>query len=1230
MPASLEQLKSMDVLCELDNPNGVRVTRKFKLGEIPEDVKDKIISLVIFPQTKSGSKSRYKTMPELDEKIINNMPNLRKIAVPMQFGKMDIRQIKKNGCPSLVRVIRSQPKEYSAHHDINFKTQNVSVNETTTPRENEYFAELLDEAECEVLNVYDFYSWPKPTRKHETQTTEQLQSAAELEIPVEPEASNEDLPPLPLTLELDFVKEIGNLVEDKAQDLNEEIDENQTQLIPSELYAKAAKALAAGLEPRDREIMRRSFERIDPHMSKESMSTAIPDVFKRIPSLISAASNDRELRIRELVHFLSSQENTTENVARIAGKIEQYLIDVLLADPKLHIVYLEQSFIVDGDDFNKKANESMADIWEKIKEYLNISQNPDRDKVLNILGDFASKYSQSLSSNLLKHVIRREKKLEDILQLTEGQKTEEVAVDEEIVEGDSLEDEGKKALIPSGRGKLISDSNEFSEKLSVLLVKVFNKNIHNLSEETLDRIEKIVKDAVGTLGMSDIQATLDSISSQLQNMITREGLESLVKDAIDRVVGKDEQGDGRSISDIYSKLDSIYEILQEKSFTKKQVEDLLDSKFGDFIAKVVAFMDQNSETSNKTNNILELLIKKFGVLQEVIDNNTKTIENNSTVIENNTTTIENNTSAIANIQNFIKKSNTTIQNNTTLIDQLSLYLKELEKQKNAGNVSIDIDVDNMTKVVNLIKQMNVTDNTFSMNNVFSTVIQNYLTYSMMTANLFNNQVQIGGLGFMNPFMIGMQNTNAISNVLMMSMLGLGLNNKNVLNLFGGNQPDPNQTKMMELLEEILKLLQGNQKTQGPSQTTLPPSKTPSKTPSKDPVKAPKPVKIPEKTKEFVYKERVKKSLEKLREPKRKENLFAKIARHPIKTALTVAGIGAAIGLGAYALLPATMANVVAGVPLISKVANLAIGAAMPVGIGAGAGLAVGGVTSIAASVFKGVKRERLYKKFQRKYNRAMRAVNSVELAKEKVSVKQAEKEALRDNLRSAKNTRQRNKALRALAKKRKQISRAKNKEAKVTGRFTTKVREALNTKSKLNAMESRTGKTTALGGAVQYVRSKQGKLDPEAMADIKESLNEELSDLTGSAVDIDKVSPKHKTYDREAVDLISMVNKLKASNEFNSTLSEIEARHTAIELEDRSIQQYDVADIQKMIAEADANPSPENVAAVNAVIDEYNKIQDELAAKGYTVSHMAKYYGPMVTKSFPVIASKDDGADHTK
>ena len=144
-----------------------RICTLGELEDLPVEERNEIVSLVLFPMSKSGSAHTFSTIETEVENLIHDLPNLRNLATSSQFVNVDTDDIKANGCPSLARHIRIQSTRDAKVRDFPFTKgiHNKTIRNRRT--EWEYLCSLVSGSKetCEILDVYDSYIFPKETKE---------------------------------------------------------------------------------------------------------------------------------------------------------------------------------------------------------------------------------------------------------------------------------------------------------------------------------------------------------------------------------------------------------------------------------------------------------------------------------------------------------------------------------------------------------------------------------------------------------------------------------------------------------------------------------------------------------------------------------------------------------------------------------------------------------------------------------------------------------------------------------------------------------------------------------------------------------------------------------------------------------------------------------------------------------------------------------------------------------
>lgn len=134
--------------------NGTTVTKECMLVDIPEQDKQGIISLSIFPVlNKDGSESL--AVKDIS-KYIANMPSLNALIYPKQFSAISVGTIQRNNCPNLHQIIRTVPEGFEGQTGLLFKGSVKSLSSTvgTTESSMSAFASAVPEGQTPI-NVFE-------------------------------------------------------------------------------------------------------------------------------------------------------------------------------------------------------------------------------------------------------------------------------------------------------------------------------------------------------------------------------------------------------------------------------------------------------------------------------------------------------------------------------------------------------------------------------------------------------------------------------------------------------------------------------------------------------------------------------------------------------------------------------------------------------------------------------------------------------------------------------------------------------------------------------------------------------------------------------------------------------------------------------------------------------------------------------------------------------------------
>lgn len=330
-----------------------------------------------------------------------------------------------------------------------------------------------------------------------------------------------------------------------------------------------------------------------------------------------------------------------------------------------------------------------------------------------------------------------------------------------------------------------------------------------------------------------------------------------------------------------------------------------------------------------------------------------------------------------------------------------------------------------------------------------------------------------------------------------------------------------------------------------------------------------------------------------------KRMFNFANRHPVITTLAGAGIGLGVtllaGPLAYLMSP-TMT-------LVNFINNFAfvLGGGAVVGLGGG----------ILASAFSGRvmrgKKGRLYGQFNKYYKKCASIEKSNEAFDTMINLAQDKAKAMDEKAKSAKGflkgakkfayRKARNFSLKASRLGR--VFKARNQT-----KYNANVEKALEAKLELNAREAtpnRRGKTKTMAIA-GYMQKKQkldnkramGKMSDEEYAVRMEDMDFDVTQLKGGEAGLKKLNDSHRTFDREAYDLINSVKGTKSAT-MQGVLKDIESRQGVWEeyeekLIDQAEAKRDIEKLKKAGRNKEAGMIEEIAKAQAKKIEEYKKV----------------------------------------
>lgn len=288
----------------------------------------------------------------------------------------------------------------------------------------------------------------------------------------------------------------------------------------------------------------------------------------------------------------------------------------------------------------------------------------------------------------------------------------------------------------------------------------------------------------------------------------------------------------------------------------------------------------------------------------------------------------------------------------------------------------------------------------------------------------------------------------------------------------------------------------------------------------------------------------------LAEPKKPwyKRLAGFTARHPVITTLIGTGIGVGVGLAT------------AGIGLGAGMITSIVSSFPTVAIASGAGLAAGILTAGVSQAIPAGRREYLYSKFRKQYNKCQKISESQKTYEEIQTKAEAKKEEFKQKNREQKGILKSlgvYKAARDISKFIERHSRKMSRQK--TQEYSNNVDKALETKVKLNAKEVNAGKTKALAGYLEKKRKldkklESGKIEQEDYAEDLKDMEEDMVDLGGEAGLRDN-NIQQRTYDKEAWTLIESV-KGERSKTMTAVLDAIAEKNS--EPDDKKYYEYEV------------------------------------------------------------------------
>lgn len=356
------------------------------------------------------------------------------------------------------------------------------------------------------------------------------------------------------------------------------------------------------------------------------------------------------------------------------------------------------------------------------------------------------------------------------------------------------------------------------------------------------------------------------------------------------------------------------------------------------------------------------------------------------------------------------------------------------------------------------------------------------------------------------------------------------------------------------------------------------------------------------------------SLKKLKEPKLPwhKRLAKKIRKNPFLFALTGLGVGALVAGAATVIGVGGIGAAISIIKNASAWFTPTLVALKNIGIGAGVGLGTAGIVNIGMLFGRGAKKERLYRKFQKQYDKCHDREEDLEFAQSQVQDMQAKLDSIKEKEQSG------NKLLKALGvykrarvKNARKLRKLKVKARVAENQHRKSVTTALKTKDRLNKLEERDGKTLAQNGLLQKFRSIKGKyqsridavsdnqsLDEDEKQDMISELEVERDDklskygINHDGEELDGMSDEFKTFDSEAEELINSV-KGKRTASLDRKMQDIMRRNsrTIETVEEKA--GYDVREATQYEQAVKESPTEENKKAFGNFVEQFNALRKQ-------------------------------------
>ena len=1142
--------------------NGEMVSGEAMLQDLTSDDKQSITSLVILPiLNKDGSENKQKL--GISE-YIKDFPMLRTLCYPSQFTNINVKQIQKNNCPYLTTVVRTQNEGHK--DDVKPFTINGKIRVTGdvfAPETLKAFANLVGE-ENKIISIYEFspvnYSTTKSKRQNHFITASDLENnLSEIDKKIDAisrRLGSTDKKVLTKTQVQNILKNfVGRITDEELNSIIQSINNINLNVDVSHLEDSVQLAIKNG------------FEKIHSERTKDENDN-LNSLIAQIETIRQANDNTEntqkiilKLLRNQMPNLIATNRNFTDKVYMKLGQIDSAInsedgLKEQLKNVNAYSDLILEELVAFGDRFTSACNN------------MNLSQE-SKDFIVQTLNVFAR---------------------ETVSQVQQGDKKFFEEIKDQIQKIPTIED-------------VQNIANNIVSQISI-------NNIH------LNKCmaEIIINNIVGAMG--DITRLNDDDLSAIENSLFNVARTDEFKTYVGQLINDNDIAKSQNIDEVKSIIarnhDNVLEYFKSVQQTLSQIPTLEDLE----------------RLTGK--GIKETRYAKLAILNEVRKQGMKIDDLKSFLKSAEYMDIMKNAFGITELQ---KK-----------VSQISSSQTEMEASQNQIKTSLD----EMTK--NLLQTISTNVNLYGLGfGIASGVvagngqfIPTYAPYVYMPYQQFSQQptVTISTQNEMNRAV-----SDQIQNVF--GKIGWQMptynpqtppNNAGELDKIKAEyntqlenlrkQNEELTKKVAELTEALKGLTQSKPSTTSVTEQPNDPQQQGKKQDAvkqtvEKPIVEKKSIPVPKPDDEKKLVSKSVENLEKLAEPKKPwyKRLGKFIKRHPIIS--TIVGIGAgalvtAVAVGAVATVIDTLIlkGAVAGAQAIGGVIA---SQSLPITIGAGVGGVLGGIGTIALSRTAGVKKEKLYHKFEKQKKKCDKAYEKLQETKENIQETQQNIENLLNKQRTG------NKILKkvGLYKKLRMHQRTKLRKLRAKAHelpdlYIQKAEKALKTKQILNAMESKSNKTMAMIGNLHKLRKVQSEFknnitNPYLSEDEKKGLIEEYSmdvqDIQENVNtgDITQLGSNFQTFDKEALDIISQAEEAgKKSNMMEDVKNDIQDRNSKTVLNVERVKAYNdqkVEDYRQQVAKNGSEQDKENLKRVE---QDYSSRIRELIEKAKDKADMKK------------------------